>query len=53
MTKENKLAEPWWDWGINPIFGHNIGPRANQRGTHNFDDEKKYANTLPTLDKEI
>lgn len=49
MKEKVKLAEPWWDLGINPVFGHNIGPRANQRGSHNFDDEKKYANTLPTI----
>ena len=50
MKEEVKLAEPWWDLGINPVFGHNIGPRANQRGTHNRNEEAKYYNTLPTLE---
>jgi len=46
----SKLADPWWDSGINPIFGHNITARADQRGPTNNNEQRKYANTLPTLD---
>ena len=51
MNEKVKLAEPWWDLGINPVFGYNIGPRADQRGNHNINEEAKYFNTLPTVDK--
>jgi len=48
MTKENKLAEPWWDWGLNPITGL-TPPEKSDRGRH-LAEEKKYAEAYPTLD---
>lgn len=48
MTKEIKLAEPWWDMGLNPITGL-TPPVGADRGRH-LSEEKKYAEAYPTLD---
>jgi hypothetical protein len=47
MTKENKLAEAWWDEGINTITGYKIPTRKNH--TDSSKDELKYYNAYPTL----
>jgi hypothetical protein len=43
-----KLAEPWWDWGLNPITGLTTTVGAD-RGKH-LSEEKKYAEAYPTLE---
>lgn len=48
MTKEIKLAEPWWDMGLNLITGL-TPPAGADRGRH-LSEEKKYAEAYPTLD---
>jgi len=48
---KSKLVEPWWDWGLNPITGMQPASLANRGDS--VTEEKKYANTLPTLDKNI
>ena len=44
----SKLAEPWWDMGLNPITGL-TPPVGADRGRH-LAEEKKYAEAYPTLD---
>ena len=44
----SKLAEPWWDWGLNTITGL-TNPEKSDRGKH-LAEEKKYAEAYPTLD---
>ena len=48
MESKIKLAEPWWDMGLNPITGL-TSPAGADRGIHLF-EEKKYAEAYPTLD---
>ena len=45
----SKLAEPWWDLGINPITGFKAGSN-DIRGAHKTSDEVKYFNAFPTLE---
>ena len=44
---ESKLAEAWWDEGINPITGYKTSTRKNHKDAST--DETKYYNAYPTL----
>tara|TARA_R110002126_G_scaffold4001_1_gene21848 strand:- start:158 stop:310 length:153 start_codon:yes stop_codon:yes gene_type:complete len=44
---ESKLAEAWWDEGINPITGYKTSTRKNHKDAST--DEIKYFNAYPTL----
>jgi hypothetical protein len=44
-----KLVEPWWDCGLNPITGMRTETRGDSRYGSN-QDERKYSNAYPTLE---
>jgi len=44
-----KLAEPWWNWGLNPITGMRTETRGDSRYGSN-QDVRKYSNAYPTLE---
>jgi hypothetical protein len=44
----SKLAEPWWDWGLNPITG--LTPPEGAYQGKNISEERRYAEAYPKLD---
>lgn len=46
---KQKLVEPWWEMGLNPITGMRTETRGDSRnGT--TQDERKYSNAYPVLE---
>lgn len=46
---KQKLVEPWWDMGLNPITGMKTETRGDSRyGT--TQDERKYSDAYPVLE---